>query len=113
MEEILNQYSIKKDYEIISNYYAVYIKKIFLDFAIREQDKLSSEIISRLEAALKTNYKPLGKQRILSKNNDLYYRSLNVLSRHDFSIIKKYFFRNPINSLRKIIKTYKILYSLK
>lgn len=113
MEEILNKYSINKDYEIISNWYAVYIKKIFLDFAIREQDKLSPEIISRLETALKTNYKPLEKQRILSQNNDLYYRSINTLSIKDFNTVKKYFFRNPINSLRKIINVIKISYLLK
>jgi len=113
MEEIVKNYSQQKNFNIIANWYAVYIKKIFLDFAIRERSKLSGEIISRLESALKDCYRPLGKESILSKNNEIYYKTLNKLSLQDFNTIQKLFFRNKVNSIRKIINVFKILYFLK
>lgn len=113
MEDIVKKYSKHKNFSSISSWYAVYIKKIFLDFAIRERSKLSDEIILRLESALKNCYMPLGKERILSKNNQIYYKSINKLSLQSFTAIKKYFFRNPVNSLRKIKIVLKISYFLK
>lgn len=113
MEEIVKNYSQHKNFALISSWYTVYIKKIFLDFAIRERSKLSDKIIVRLEAALKDCYMPLGKERILSKNNQIYYKSINKLSLQDFSTIQKYFFRNPINSVRKFMNVVKISYFLK
>ncbi|MGA9213446.1 glycosyltransferase [Kaistella sp.] len=113
MEEILKKYSQHKRFNIIANWYAVYIKKIFLDFAIRDRFKLSDQVISRLDSALKNNYIPLGNEHILSKNNDLYYKTINKLSLQDFNTIQKYFFRNPVNSLRKIMNVFKISYFLK
>lgn len=113
MEEIIKKYSQHQHFNIIANWYAVYIKKIFLDFAIRDRSKLSDEAISKLESALKQSYIPLGKDNFLSKNNDIYYKTINQLSLQDFATIKKYFFRNPVNSLRKIMNVIKISYFLK
>ena len=113
MEEIVKKYSQHERFNIIANWYAVYIKKIFLDFAIRERLKLSDQIISRLESALKDCYISLGKDNFLSKNNDIYYKTINQLSLQNFRTIEKYFFRNPVNSLRKIMNVIKISYFLK
>ena len=112
MEEIIKKYSKHERFSTIASWYAVYIKKIFLDFAIRERLKLSDQIISRLETALKDCYRPLEQENILSKNNGLYYKTINKLSLQSFTTIEKYFFRNPVNSLRKISNTFKIRYLL-
>ena len=113
MEVIFEKYSKHPDFKVIASWYMVYIKKIFLDFAIRERNKLSDKIIARLEAALKNCYISLGNEKILSKNNDIYYRTINILSLKSYSIIQKNFFRNPINSLRKVYKVFKIKYLLR
>ena len=113
MEEIIEKYSKHKHFSTIAIWYAVYIKKIFLDFAIRDRCKLSDEVILKLESALKNSYIALGKERVLSKNNEIYYKTINKLSLQDFSIIQKYFFRNPVNSLRKIKNVLTISYFLK
>ena len=113
MEEIVQNYSKNERYSTIAKWYAVYIKKIFLDFAIRDQSILSEGVILKLESALKENYIALSNENILSKNNEIYYKSINKLSLQNFSIIQKYFFRNPVNSLRKIINVLKISYFLK
>lgn len=113
MEEIIQKYSGTTQFCNISNWYGVYIKKIFLDFAIREKSKLSPRIILRLENALKNCIINLDKNSILTKNNDTYYRTIQILSLYSFNIIQKYFFRNPINSFRKIFFTIKINYLLK
>lgn len=113
MEQIINKYSNHNNFKLISNWYAVYIKKIFLDFAIRERSKLSDEIITRLEVVLKNCYKALGKEKMLSKNNEIYYKTINKLSLKSFTTIEKYFFRNPVNSIRKIKNVLKISYFLR
>lgn len=113
MEQIINKYSNHNNFKLISNWYAVYIKKIFLDFAIRERSKLSDEIITRLEIVLKNCYKALGKEKMLSKNNEIYYKTINKLSLKSFTTIEKYFFRNPVNSIRKIKNVLKISYFLR
>ena len=113
MEVIFEKYSKHLEFKVIASWYMVYIKKIFLDFAIRERNKLSDKIIARLEAALKNCYISLCNEKILSKNNDIYYRTINILSLKSYSIIQKNFFRNPINSLRKVYKVFKIKYLLR
>ena len=113
MEEIVQNYSTNERYIKIAKWYAVYIKKIFLDFAIRDRSILSDEVILKLESSLKDCYIPLSDENFLSKNNEIYYKSINKLSLQKFSIIQKYFFRNPVNSLRKIINVLKISYFLK
>lgn len=113
MEEIVLNYAKNEHYHKIAKWYAVYIKKIFLDFAIRDRLILSDEVILKLESSLKDSYIPLSDENFLSKNNEIYYKSINKLSLQKFSIIQKYFFRNPINSLRKIINVLKISYFLK
>ncbi|KEY18519.1 glycosyltransferase [Kaistella antarctica] len=112
MEEIIEKYSQHDRFTLIASWYAVYIKKIFLDFAIRERSKLSDELISRLEAALKNCHRPLGNENILSKNNAIYYKTINKLSLQNFRTIEQYFFRNPVNSLRKIVNTFRISFFL-
>lgn len=113
MQDIITKHYKQEHFSVIANWYAVYIKKIFLDFAIRERSRLSDYTISNLELALRDNYIPLGNDHILSKNNEMYYKTINKLSLQDFSIIKKYFFRNPINSIRKIYKQLMINYLIK
>ncbi len=110
MEEIIQKYSSQEKYCVIANWYAVYMKKIFLDFAIRERSKLSDLMISKLESALINCKIVLGDDHILSKNNEIYYKSINKLSFKGFENIKKYFFINPINSFRKVKNIIKISY---
>lgn len=101
MEAIFEKYAQDKNYRLIASWYMVYMKKIFLDYAVREKKKLSPEIILRMETALKNCYIPIKKENFLSKNNEKYFKTLNILSLKPFNIIEKYYFRNPINSLRK------------
>ena len=108
MEEIVQKYARNPRFGTVAAWYAVYIKKIFLDFAIREESKLSSGIFERLESALKESYVSLDGKNLLSFNNSLYYRTLNTLSLQPFPVIKKYFFKNPVNSLRKIKRVLQI-----
>src|SRR5690606_3495652 len=108
LEAIIRKYAHNQWFANIPAWYAVYIKKIFLDFAIREESKLSSGIFERLESALKANYVTLEGKHLLSFNNSVYYRTLNTLSLQPFPIIKKYFFKNPVNSLRKIKRVLQI-----
>lgn len=108
MEEIVQKYTRNPRFVTVASWYAVYIKKIFLHFAIREESKLSSGIFERLESALKANYVTLEGKQLLSFNNSVYYRTLNTLSLQPFPIIKKYFFKNPVNSLRKIKRVLQI-----
>lgn len=108
MEEIVQKYTQNPRFGAVASWYAVYIKKIFLDFAIREESKLSSGIFEKLESALKANYVTLEGKHLLSFNNSVYYRTLNTLSLQPFPIIKKYFFKNPVNSLRKIKRVLQI-----
>lgn len=113
MEVIIQKYAQHEHFSVIAKWYAVYMKKIFLDFAIRERLKLSNQIISRLELALKDCYRDLESENILSKNNGIYYKTINKLSLQSFTTIEKYFFRNPVNSHRKIINVLKITFFLK
>lgn len=108
MEEIVQKYTQNPRFGAVASWYAVYIKKIFLDFAIREESKLSSGIFQKLESALKANYVTLEGKHLLSFNNSVYYRTLNTLSLQPFPIIQKYFFKNPVNSLRKIKRVLQI-----
>lgn len=112
LEEIHQKYILGKDLEI-AQWYNIYMKKIIIDFAIREQSKLSTEVINKLERCLQSTYTELLEKSSLSKMNEKYYRALNKLSRHNFDIIKKHFFRNPVNSLRKHIKLLTIFFLLK
>lgn len=112
MQEILDKYSTIEKYRTIALWYAVYIKKIFLDFAIREKSKLSDVALANMEAALRDYYQPLGNDQLLSRNNDFYYKTINKLSLQKFDIIEKYFFRNKINSLRKLMLVIKINFML-
>lgn len=109
LEHIFEKYAHNPDFKSIASWYMVYIKKIFIDFAIRDRLKLSEKIISRLESALHHCYIPVEQEQIiLSKNNKIYYRALNKLSLQKFSTIQKYFFRHPINSIRKRYKLFVI-----
>lgn len=101
MQEIIKRYSKSEKFGNIAIWYAVYMKKIMLDFAIRDRSKLSDEAIAKLEIALRECYIPLKKAIMLSKNNTLYYRTINNLSLQNFNTIRKFFFRTPINSIRK------------
>lgn len=84
------------------------MKKVFIDYARKERNKLSKTIILKMEIALKNCYIPLKKENLLSKKNEEYYIIFNRLTSYPFKIIEKYYFRNPINSLRKHILVFRI-----
>ncbi|MBU4537119.1 MAG: glycosyltransferase [Weeksellaceae bacterium] len=112
LEEVYEKY-IKKQNLDIAKWYNVYLKKIFLDFAIREREKLSDEVIRKLEKSLVHTYSDLPSQSYLSHKNEVYYRAMNKLTLKSFDQIKKHYIRNPVNSLRKQIKLFQITYLLK
>ena len=112
LEEVHEKY-IKKRNVDIAKWYNVYLKKLFLDFAIREREKLSDEVISKLEKSLANTYSDLPFQTYLSPKNEAYYRAMNKLTLKSFDQIKKYYVRNPVNSLRKRFKLFQITYLLK
>lgn len=104
----MNQKYIREQNLDISKWYIVYLKKLFIDFAIRECGKLSNEVIRMLERSLQNTYAELPSQTYLSRENETYYRAMNKLSLRPFEEIKKYYFRNPINSIRKKYKLIRI-----
>ena len=112
LEEVHEKY-IKKRNVDIAKWYNVYLKKLFLDFAIREREKLSDEVISNLEKSLANTYSDLPSQTYLSPKNEAYYRAMNKLTLKSFNQIKKHYVRNPVNSLRKQFKLFQITYLLK
>uniref|UniRef100_UPI002F95BA32 glycosyltransferase n=1 Tax=Kaistella sp. TaxID=2782235 RepID=UPI002F95BA32 len=112
LEEVYEKY-IKKQNLHIAKWYNVYLKKLFLDFAIREREKLSDEVIRKLEKSLAKTYSDLPSQTYLSHKNEVYYRAMNKLTLKSFDQIKKYYVRNPVNSLRKRFKLFQITYLLK
>ena len=112
LEEVYEKY-IKKQNVDIAKWYNVYLKKLFLDFAIREREKLSDEVISKLEKSLANTYSDLPLQTYLSHKNEVYYRAMNKLTLKSFDQIKKHYVRNPVNSLRKQFKLFQITYLLK
>ncbi|MCP2038971.1 glycosyltransferase [Chryseobacterium sp. HSC-36S06] len=112
LEEVHEKY-IKKQNLDIAKWYNVYLKKIFLDFAIREREKLSGEVIRKLEKSLVNTYSDLPSQTYLSHKNEVYYRAMNKLTLKSFDQIKKHYVRNPVNSLRKQFKLFQITYLLK
>lgn len=100
----------KSDFAI---WYLVYLKKLFIDFAIRERAKLSNEIIKSLEKTLQNTFTELSTLSLLSQSNVKYYRAINKLSTKPFDVIEKYFFRNPVNSIRKKYRLILINYFVK
>ena len=112
LEEVYEKY-IKKQNLDIAKWYNVYLKKLFLDFAIREREKLSDEVIRKLVKSLAKTYSDLPSQTYLSPKNEAYYRTMNKLTLKSFDQIKKYYVRNPVNSLRKRFKLFQITYLLK
>ncbi len=84
--------------------YLQYLKKLIIDFAIREKNKLNDKSIFKLQETFKKVYTQADRFRLLSISNEKYYISLNKLSLKPFKIIEKYFFRNPMNSIRKYFR---------
>lgn len=93
--------------------YLNYLKKLIIDFSIREKNKLSDDSRLKLEETLKKIHTNSDDFILLSKKNELYYKALNKLSLFSFNIIEKYFFKNPVNSIRKQCKLFNIGYLLK
>ena len=93
--------------------YLQYLKKLIIDFCIREQAKLSENSILKLEKTLKETHTIFGSKEVLSPKNEKYYKALNKLSLQAFPVIKKHFFKNPVNSIRKEFKLLIIRYFLK
>ncbi|MBH1960001.1 MAG: glycosyltransferase [Flavobacteriia bacterium] len=112
LEEVHEKY-IKKQNLDIAKWYNVYLKKIFLDFAIREREKLSDKVVRKLERSLVNTYSDLPSDTYLTRKNEVYYRAMNKLTLKSFDQIKKHYVRNPVNSLRKQFKLFQITYLLK
>ena len=96
---------------IISRYLS-YLKKLIIDFSIREKSKLDNISVTNLEQVLKKVSVPPDGQHQLSANNEDYYHALNKLSLLPFDKIEKYFFKNPVNSIRKRYKLFQIKHLL-
>ena len=88
--------------------YISYLKKLFIHFSIRERKSLSSETINKLLQALEDTSISKDSKKILRKTDEDYYQALEKLSIHDFAIIQRYFFNNPVNSLRKKLRLFQI-----
>ena len=93
--------------------YLNYLKKLIIDFSIREKNKLSHDSRLKLEETLKKIHTNSDGFILLSQKNESYYKALNKLSLFPFKIIENYFFNNFVNSIRKQYKLLKIKYLLK
>lgn len=112
LDEVYSRYVITGKSEF-TKWYIVYLKKLFIDFAIREKTRLSKGIIDKLNETLKKIYVDLPLNGVLTSKDYNYYKALNKLSLQPFDVITKNFFRNPVNSLRKKYKLIIINYFLK
>lgn len=112
LNEVYTKYIVAGKSEF-AKWYIVYFKKLFIDFAIRERTKLSNEIIKSLEKTLQITFTELSVSNFLSQPNVKYYKGINKLSTKPFDVIEKYFFRNPVNSIRKKYKLILINYFIK
>lgn len=93
--------------------YLQYLKKLIIDFSIREKSKLKDESRMQLQETLRKIHTQSDVLTLLSRKNEDYYKALNKLSLFDFKTIEKYFFKNPMNSIRKQYKLLQIKYLLK
>lgn len=115
LEDIFNNYyknNCDPYSKAIVERYLNYLKKLIIDFSVREKSKLSAGILVKLEDTLKKIHTVSDDLKILSKKNETYYKALNNLSVFPFDVIQKYFFKNPVNSLRKRYKLLQIRYLL-
>ena len=116
LEIIFNKYyqnnsdSYKK---AVAEKYLQYLKKLIIDFSIREKNKLTDVSRLKLETTLKKIHTKSDDVALLSKKNETYYRALNKLSLFPFNTIERHFFKNPVNSIRKQFKLLQIKYLLK
>lgn len=111
LEIIFKKYYINNtdnNIKAVSARYLQYLKKLIIDFAIREKDKISNASLLKVEETLKKTHTKSDNFTLLNKRNEAYYKALNKLSLFPFQTIEKYFFRNPINSIRKIFKLIRI-----
>ena len=116
LENIFNHYykNINDSYtKAVVSRYLNYLKKLIIDFSIREKSKLSAAILIKLQEMLQKTQTFSDGFNVLSKKDEDYYKALNKLSLFPFSVIEKYFFKSPVNSLRKRYKLFKIKYFLK
>jgi len=111
----LNYYINNQDFykRAVFERYLQYLKKLIIDFSIREKAKLTDESFLKLEEMLKKVHTNSDQLTLLSRKNEDYYKALNKLSLFDFKTIEKYFFKNPMNSIRKQYKLLQIKYLLK
>lgn len=111
LEIIFKKYYINNtdnNIKAVSARYLQYLKKLIIDFAIREKDKINNASLLKVEETLKKTHTKSDNFTLLNKRNEAYYKALNKLSLFPFQTIEKYFFRNPINSIRKIFKLIRI-----
>lgn len=111
LEIIFEKYYINNtdnNTKAVSARYLQYLKKLIIDFAIREKDKISNASLLKVEETLKKTHTKSDNFTLLNKRNEAYYKALNKLSLFPFQTIEKHFFRNPINSIRKIFKLIRI-----
>ncbi|GGG61687.1 glycosyltransferase [Epilithonimonas arachidiradicis] len=107
LETILEKYYINNTDNLtkaVAARYLQYLKKLVIDFAIREKNRLSDVSRIKLEETLKKTHTKSDNFSLLTHKNETYYKALNKLSLFPFQTIEKHFFRNPINSIRKQYK---------
>lgn len=102
-----------KSIKSIAARYLLYLKKLIIDFAIREKNQLSNDFRLKLEEILKKTHIKSDDFSLLSAKNENYYKALNKLSLYPFETIEKHFFRNPVNSIRKQFRLLIIRFLLK
>ncbi len=85
----------------VSVRYLSYFKKLIIETLLREFSQFSEATIQDFQHTMKQTYIHHWEGSILSKSNESYYQLLNTLSIKPIEQIRKYYFRNPINSIRK------------
>ncbi|KFF75923.1 hypothetical protein HX13_00625 [Chryseobacterium sp. P1-3] len=105
IQTIYNNYYLKYPEQSSIAYYIAYLKKIIIG-NYKHHSNYSEEAVQRMEKVFK-EVNPEFSDNIPLKNIEKkYFRYLNAVSLKDAASIKKEYFNNPVNSLRK---HYKIL----
>ena len=94
LENIFNNYyKNNNDFytKAVVNRYLNYLKKLIIDFSIREKSKLSAAILIKFQETLKRSQTVSDGCKVLSKSDEDYYKTLNKLSLFPFNVIENYF----------------------
>ncbi len=112
--EIIFQKYVRNPYfSGVAEWYLLYLKKLIIDFAIREEHRITPQSLRNFEKTMRETYHNPVSKNWISKSDESYYMALNKISVFPLEKMKKYFFKNPVNSIRKKYKLFKIKYLLK